>query len=89
MPGFYPDVETVRSDIADYYWEVQRWDRDVAAAMQLLEDLGERGQLSAREFERRVVDDVGRIDAAGPQRALDLGHEFGRRQVPGHGRPTA
>jgi N-sulfoglucosamine sulfohydrolase len=30
----------VRSDIADYYFEVQRWDRDVADAMKLLEKAG-------------------------------------------------
>jgi arylsulfatase A-like enzyme len=41
VPDFFPDVAAVRSDIADYYWEVQRWDRDVAAAMELLEDAGE------------------------------------------------
>ena len=41
VPGFMPDEETVRSDIADYYWEVQRWNRDVARAMELLEQRGE------------------------------------------------
>lgn len=41
VPGFYPDVETVRSDIADYYFEVQRFDADVAAAIALLEESGE------------------------------------------------
>ncbi len=37
----YPDAEVVRSDVADYYWEVQRFDSDVAAAMAKLEALGE------------------------------------------------
>lgn len=41
LPQFLPDHETVRSDIADYYFEVQRWDRDVAAALALLEHAGE------------------------------------------------
>ncbi|WP_425396993.1 sulfatase family protein [Aeoliella sp.] len=41
VPSFYPDVPEVRSDIADYYWEVQRWDSDVAAAIELLEQAGE------------------------------------------------
>ena len=41
LPEFFPDVETIRSDIADYYWEVQRWDHDVAAAIRLLEEAGE------------------------------------------------
>ncbi len=41
VPGFYPNNETVRSDIADYYWEVQRWDQDVAQALVLLEQAGE------------------------------------------------
>ena len=41
VPGFYPDDPVVRSDIADYYYEVQRFNRDVAAALEVLEDSGE------------------------------------------------
>lgn len=41
VPGFWPDVEAIRSDIADYYFEVQRFDRDVQAALDLLEKRGE------------------------------------------------
>ena len=41
VPVFYPDTEEIRSDIADYYFEVQRWDRDVGAAIRLLEEAGE------------------------------------------------
>ncbi|MCK4645902.1 MAG: sulfatase [Candidatus Aminicenantes bacterium] len=41
VPGFYPDVPEIRSDIADYYYEVQRFDSDCAAAMALLEEVGE------------------------------------------------
>ncbi len=41
VPAFYPNSETIRSDMADYYWEVQRWDTDVAAALKLLEQAGE------------------------------------------------
>ena len=41
VPDFYPDVEEVRSDIADYYFEVERWDSDVLAAIKLLEEAGE------------------------------------------------
>jgi arylsulfatase A-like enzyme len=40
LPGFFPDNETVRSDIADYYYEVQRWDNDVSKALALLEEKG-------------------------------------------------
>ncbi len=40
VPKFYPNEEVIRSDIADYYFEVQRWDSDVAAAIKLLEDAG-------------------------------------------------
>jgi len=39
-PAFLPDAEAVRGDIADYYFEVQRWDGDVAEAMRLLEAAG-------------------------------------------------
>ncbi|MEC9091323.1 MAG: sulfatase [Planctomycetota bacterium] len=41
VPKFWPDHETVRSDIADYYFEVQRFDNDVANAISLLEESGE------------------------------------------------
>ena len=37
VPGFYPDAEEIRSDIADYYFEVQRFNRDCAEAIKLLE----------------------------------------------------
>ena len=40
VPAFYPDHPEIRSDIADYYFEVQRWDGDVNAAMKLLEAEG-------------------------------------------------
>ncbi|MFC2124697.1 sulfatase [Bacteroidota bacterium] len=41
VPGFYPDSKEIRSDIADYYFEVQRFDSDVGAAMDLLDSIGE------------------------------------------------
>ncbi len=37
----FPDHEIVRGDVADYYYEVQRFDSDVANAINLLEELGE------------------------------------------------
>jgi arylsulfatase A-like enzyme len=41
VPAFYPDVHQVRSDIADYYFEVQRFDSDCGAALTLLDEIGE------------------------------------------------
>jgi N-sulfoglucosamine sulfohydrolase len=41
LPAFYPDLPEIRSDIADYYFEVQRFDREVGAMLKLLEDAGE------------------------------------------------
>lgn len=41
VPTFYPNTEEIRSDIADYYFEVQRWDTDVGKAIKLLEETGE------------------------------------------------
>lgn len=41
VPDFFPDTEEIRSDIADYYFEVQRWDSDVKKAIKLIEDAGE------------------------------------------------
>ena len=35
-----PDCEVIRSDVADYYFEVQRFDRDVGEAVRLLEQRG-------------------------------------------------
>jgi len=39
--GHYPDAPEVRGDVADYYWEVQRWDTLVAKALDTLEAAGE------------------------------------------------
>ncbi|MEL6923835.1 MAG: sulfatase/phosphatase domain-containing protein, partial [Bacteroidota bacterium] len=40
LPGFYPESDTIRNDIADYYFEVQRFDSEVGAAISLLDSLG-------------------------------------------------
>lgn len=40
VPPYLPDTEETRSDICDYYFAVQRYDRDVGAAMELLEKAG-------------------------------------------------
>lgn len=37
----FPDSEVVRSDVADYYFEVQRFDREVGELVDLLEEMGE------------------------------------------------
>ena len=44
IPGFYPDDEVILSDIADYYFEVQRFDRDCKVAIALLDSIGELDQ---------------------------------------------
>ncbi len=41
VPACMPDVAEVRSDICDYYWEVQRYDRQCGEVMQHLENIGE------------------------------------------------
>lgn len=41
LPPPYPDSEVIRNDVADYYYEVQRFDRDVGAALEVLEEQGE------------------------------------------------
>ena len=41
LPACFPDSEEVRSDVADYYWEVQRFDREVGGLMQQIEKIGE------------------------------------------------
>jgi arylsulfatase A-like enzyme len=37
----FPESEEVRSDVADYYWEVQRFDREVGELLAILENSGE------------------------------------------------
>ena len=41
MPGFLPDTPDVRNDLLDYYFEVQRFDRDLGAIIAALERAGE------------------------------------------------
>ncbi|MDB4743113.1 sulfatase-like hydrolase/transferase [Planctomicrobium sp.] len=41
VPGCLPDNATVRSDVADYLWEVQRFDREVGEVLSRLEAMGE------------------------------------------------
>ena len=38
---FLPDTPSVRSDILDYVFEIERFDRDVGAMLKLLEDAGQ------------------------------------------------
>jgi len=40
VPPFLPDTPEVRGDILDYYFEVQRFDRDVGEMLALLEESG-------------------------------------------------
>jgi arylsulfatase A-like enzyme len=41
LAGCFPDHEIVRTDVADYYWEVQRFDREVGEALALIDRAGE------------------------------------------------
>ncbi|WP_218933725.1 sulfatase-like hydrolase/transferase [Rubripirellula lacrimiformis] len=41
IPACLPDNEVVRGDVADYLWEVQRFDREVGEILQKLEAIGE------------------------------------------------
>lgn len=41
LPGCLPDSPEVRSDVADYFWEVQRFDQEVGELMKQVEALGE------------------------------------------------
>jgi len=42
VPPYLPDTQEVRSDILDYYFEVERFDREVGELLQRLEDTGKR-----------------------------------------------
>lgn len=37
LPPFLPDVPEIRSDICDYYFEIERYDRDIGQMLALLE----------------------------------------------------
>jgi len=41
VPADLPDCDLVRGDLADYLFEVERFDRDVAAALAVLDEAGE------------------------------------------------
>lgn len=41
VPDYLPNSEEVRTDIADYYAEVQHFDREVAGAVALLKEMGQ------------------------------------------------
>jgi len=41
VPPYLPDSEEVRRDICDYYYEIQRFDNDVAEALKILEKSGQ------------------------------------------------
>jgi N-sulfoglucosamine sulfohydrolase len=41
LPPHFPDAPAVRSDVADYYWEVQRFDREVGELLATIEAMGE------------------------------------------------
>lgn len=41
VPPFLPDTPTIRRDLLDYYWEVQRFDRELGEIVKLLEDAGQ------------------------------------------------
>jgi arylsulfatase A-like enzyme len=40
IPPFWPDNKTSRSDVLDYYWAVQRYDREVGELLAMLEKQG-------------------------------------------------
>jgi N-sulfoglucosamine sulfohydrolase len=41
VPAYLPDNEEVRGDMADYYAEIQKFDRDVGSYVQLLKEMGQ------------------------------------------------
>ena len=41
LPGCFPDSPEVRGDVADYYFEVQRFDREVGEIVETIKKMGE------------------------------------------------
>ncbi|MBC8165122.1 MAG: sulfatase [Bryobacteraceae bacterium] len=44
VPAFLPDSDVVRRDLCDYYFEVQRFDREVGELLEKLKEMGELGK---------------------------------------------
>ena len=41
VPGFFPDNDCVRNDILDYYFEIERFDRECGQLIKMLQEAGE------------------------------------------------
>ncbi len=41
VPAYLPDTPEVRNDILDYYFEVERFDREIGEILKMLEDVGQ------------------------------------------------
>ena len=41
VPGFMPDTPGIRSDLCDYFYEIQKFDSDIGEMLKTLEDIGE------------------------------------------------
>jgi len=41
IPAIFPDTPEVRSDICDYFWEIQRFDQQVGEMLKLIEQAGQ------------------------------------------------
>lgn len=41
VPGFFPDMDCVKNDMLDYYFEVERFDRECGRLIRMLEETGE------------------------------------------------
>jgi len=41
VPDFLPDTPAIRNDLADYFYEIQRFDREVGEMLELLEKAGQ------------------------------------------------
>jgi N-sulfoglucosamine sulfohydrolase len=41
VPGWLPDTDTVRNDILDYYFEIERLDRELGEMLSMLEEAGQ------------------------------------------------
>ena len=53
VPSAFPDTPEVRSDILDYYFEVERFDRAVGAILKTLDDRGTGGRHAAGCHQRQ------------------------------------
>ncbi len=80
VPSYLPDTPEVRSDILDYYFAVQRYDRDTGHIVKLLEDSGRLDNTIGRDDQRqRLAFPASQGECLRMERAYAIGRALAAR----------